>query len=174
MDYILASILRHHSTQLHKVLSYDIACQWSKYLPERLKALPQIVRPQSIGSYITVIPKLHVNAHNPPCPTDYSLNYVDGAGRTDGEAIERTHATTGLLSGSTKQMGPRYRHDALDTHWQRIVGLGKLITLKSSCSDLTHHLIGSLLRILLLMSMRGISNSSPTSRSETFQSGKKW
>ena len=81
---------------------------------------------------------------------DYSLNYVGGAGRTDGEAIECTHATTGLLSGSTKQMGPGYRHDALDTHWQfwnwqKIVGLGKLITLKSSCLDLTHHLIGSLL-----------------------------
>ena len=81
---------------------------------------------------------------------DYSLNYVDGAGRTDGKVIECTHTTTGLLSGSTKQMGPGYHHDALDMHWQfwnwqKIVGLGKLITLKSSCLDLTHHLIGSLL-----------------------------
>ena len=48
---------------------------------------PQIVHSQSIGSYITVIPKLHINAHNPPCPTDYSLNYVDGAGHRDSEAI---------------------------------------------------------------------------------------
>ena len=150
MDYILASILHHHSTQLHKVLSYDITCQWSKYLPERLKALPWIVCPQSIGSYVTVIPKLHINAHNPPCPMDYLLNYVNGASCTVSKAIECTHATTGLLSGSTKQMGPGYCHDALDMHWQfwnwqKIVGLGKLITLKSSCLDLTHHLIGSLL-----------------------------
>ena len=97
MDYILASILCHHSMQLHKVLSYDIACQWSKYLPKRLKALLQIVHHQSIGSYITVIPKLHVNTHNPPCPTDYSLNYVDGVSCTDGEAIELVLPQSGSI-----------------------------------------------------------------------------
>ena len=130
MDYILASMLLHHSPDLHKVISYDIACQWSKHLLERLKALPQKVRPKNVGSYITVIPKLHVNAHNPPCPTDFSLNYVNGAGCTDGEAIEHTHAIMGLLSGSTKQMGPGFCHDTLDTHWQfwnwqQIVGFGE-------------------------------------------------
>lgn len=118
MDYILASILQHHSSALHKVISYDIACQWSKHLLKRLRALPRKIRLKEVGSYITVIPKLHSNAHNPPCPTAYSLNYIDGAGCTNGEAIERTYAATGLLSGSTKQMGPGYRHDSLDTHWQ--------------------------------------------------------
>ena len=150
MDYILTSMLQHHSMKLHKVFSYNIACQWSKHVLGQLMALLWQIQPKSISSYIMVIPKLHVNAHNPPCPTDFSLNYIDSAGRTDGEAIECTHAMTGLLSGSTKQMGPGYRHDALDTHWQfwnwqKIIGLGMLITHKPTSLDLTDCFTGLLL-----------------------------
>jgi len=47
-------------------------------------------------------------------------------------------------------MGPGYRHDALDTHWQfwnwrKIIGLGMLITHKPTSSDLTDCFTGSLL-----------------------------
>lgn len=130
MDYIYASVLKHHDEKLHKVVSYDIACQWDKHLETRISALPPSIRPPSIGSHEAVIPKLHVQAHNPPCPTDYSYNYLPGAGRTDGEGIERTHAATGPVCSSTRQMGPGNRHDALDAHWlfwnwQKIVGMGK-------------------------------------------------
>lgn len=124
-------MLLHHSPDLHKVISYNIACQWSKHLLEWLKALPWKVWPKNVGSYITVISKLHVNAHN-PCPTNISLNYIDGAGHTDGEAIEHTHVMTGQLNGSTKQMAPGFHHDMLDTHWkfwtwQNIVSFGEWI-----------------------------------------------
>jgi len=130
MDYIFASILKHHDTNLHKVVSYNIACQWSVNLPECLAKLPSNIRPPALGSTDIVIPKLHVYSHKLNCQTDYSLNYLRGAGRTDGEGIERTHSNTGPVSASTKQMGPGYHHDSLDWHWthwnwQKFVGLGK-------------------------------------------------
>lgn len=122
--------MKHHSTALHKVITYDIACQWSIYLESRLKKLPPGVRVSEIGSHDDLVPKLHALAHKAPCPTQRSLNYQPGCGRTDGEGIERTHAASGPLSAATKQMGPGYRHDAMDSqwnhwNWRKIVGLGK-------------------------------------------------
>jgi hypothetical protein len=93
---------------------------------ERLKTLPASVCPDNIGSYDVVIPKLHVYSHNLPCPTDFSLNYLPGA----GQGIERVHSMTGPVCASTKQMGLGYRHDQLDAqwlfwNWQQVVGMGK-------------------------------------------------
>jgi hypothetical protein len=34
MDYIFGSILRHKDPRLRKIISYDIVCQWWKYLLE--------------------------------------------------------------------------------------------------------------------------------------------
>lgn len=145
MDYIFASVLRHYSKKLFKVVSYDIACQWSIHLLERLEALPAHVRPEiPEGTLKYAIPKLHIYSHKQPCQTDFSLNLLPGAGRTDGEAIERTHANTGPVCNSTKQMGPGARHDTMDCHWnhwnwQKFIGMGS----SQFCSDINIQLIGS-------------------------------
>lgn len=155
MDYIFASILSHHDPDLHKVISYDIACQWTKNLSDRLPELPVSIRPTDIGSMEAVIPKLHVYSHNPPCPTDYSFNFLEGAGRTDGEGIERTHSNTGPVCASTKQMGPGYRHDAMDAHWmfwnwRKIVGMGEFFCLQLATPALIRYLTGLSLYTKLL------------------------
>jgi hypothetical protein len=129
MDYVFASALKHHNRELQKVISYDIACQWWINLLKCLNKLPLHIRPPPLGPTDVVIPKLHVYSHKLECQTDYSLNYLPGAGRTDGEGIERTHSNTGPVCASTKQMGPGSRHDSLDWHWvhwnwQKIVGMG--------------------------------------------------
>ena len=131
MDYIFASILQHYSTRLQKVVSYDIVCQWYKNLLERLKTLPSQLRPKiKEGSLSYAIPKLHIYSHKPPCQTEFSLNYLPGSARVDGEGIKHTHSNTGPVCNSTKQMGPGSRHDTMDCHWahwnwQKLVGLGK-------------------------------------------------
>lgn len=130
MDYIFASVLRHHNSTLPKVASYDIACQWSKHLISRLKSLPPLVRLVLALHLIRfVIPKLHIHAHTQLCQRTYSLNNLPGAGNTDGEGIERPWANTGPVATSTTEMGPGSRHDTLDDHWghwnwQKLVGLG--------------------------------------------------
>ena len=143
MDYVFASALKHHDRELRKVVSYDIACQWWINLFERLEKLPLHIRPPPLGSTDAVIPKLHIYSHKLQCQTDYSLNYLPGAGRTDGEGIERTHSNTGPVCASTKQMGPGYRHDSLDWHWchwnwQKIVGLGTYYHLFASSITFTN------------------------------------
>jgi hypothetical protein len=77
-----------------------------------------------------VVPKLHLCAHTLLCQRTYSLNYLPGSGRTDGEGVERPWANIGGMATSTREMGPGSRHDTLDDHfgywnWQKLVGLGE-------------------------------------------------
>lgn len=130
MDYVFASALRHHSPKLSKIASYDIACQWSLHLLERLKRLPPLVRLHAILSLSFVIPKLHIYGHKLRCQLAYSFHYHPGVGNTDGEGIERSHAFIGRMGTTTREMGPGSRHDTLDDGWGFWNWL-KLVTLRT-------------------------------------------
>ncbi|KAJ7808144.1 hypothetical protein B0H14DRAFT_3482660 [Mycena olivaceomarginata] len=118
MDYIFGSILRHHDPLLRKSISYDIVCQWSVFLFERLILLPELVQCILILPWLVfVIPKMHIHAHTIACTILFSLNLIPGSGQTDGEGIERPWANVGGIASSTRIMGPGARHDAIDDHW---------------------------------------------------------
>ncbi|KAJ7818598.1 hypothetical protein B0H14DRAFT_2373046 [Mycena olivaceomarginata] len=118
IDYIFASILRHHSPGLRKTISYDIVCQWWKHLMERLLLLPPLVRCAIVlGMMVFVIPKMHIEGHDVDCGALYSLNLIPGSGQTDREGIERPWANIGGIASSTRIMGPGARHDTIDDHW---------------------------------------------------------
>ncbi|KAF8214216.1 hypothetical protein K438DRAFT_1956307 [Mycena galopus ATCC 62051] len=133
MDYLVASFLRHFDIRLFKIFSYDIVCQWSKNVIERLKTLPLLVKftlAKKLAAF--VIPKLHIYGHKLLCQLYFSLNYTPGAARTDGEGIERPWASIGPVATSTSEMGPGSCHDTLDDHWghwnwQKLIGLGDLL-----------------------------------------------
>ncbi|KAK6968964.1 CxC2 domain-containing protein [Favolaschia claudopus] len=133
MDYIFGSILRHLDARLRKIVSYDIVCQWWKYLLERMKQLPPLVRVTMIlALFRFVIPKMHIHAHTMDCQVQFSLNLVPGSGQTDGEGIERPWANIGAIASSTRVSGPGARHDALDDHWNfwnwlKLIGLHALL-----------------------------------------------
>jgi hypothetical protein len=118
MDYIFGSILRHKDPRLRKIISYDIVCQWWKYLLERMQKLPPLVRMTLIlEMFRFVIPKMHIHAHTMECQVKFSLNLVPGSGQTDGEGIERPWASISAIATSTRVSGPGARHDSLDDHW---------------------------------------------------------
>ncbi|KAJ7840488.1 hypothetical protein B0H14DRAFT_3086866 [Mycena olivaceomarginata] len=133
MDYLVVSFLRHFHPHLFKFFSYDICCQWSKYLRDRLKKLPPHIRLVLVLTLVRfVIPKLHIYGHKLLCQLYFSLNYTLGAARTDGEGIERPWASIGPVATSTWEMGPGACHDTLDDHWghwnwQKLIGLRELL-----------------------------------------------
>jgi hypothetical protein len=130
MDYIFWSTLK--ADRPHRVvISYDIACQWSVNLWSRLWHVPEPLQadPGTI-ELVKKVPDFHRPAHKKECQTTMNLQYVEGVGTTDGEAIERSWAGTNPLANSTKEMGPGARHDTLDDHWgdmnwKKIVGMGE-------------------------------------------------
>ncbi|KAK7450187.1 hypothetical protein VKT23_013070 [Stygiomarasmius scandens] len=133
MDYIKASILHHIHILLVLLVSYDIVCQWSKKVIQRLKKLPPLVRLDLTLRIVRfVIPKLHILGHLLSCQEKFSLNFTYGVGQTDAEGIERVWAGLGGVATSLKEMGPGSHHDTLDDHighwnWRKVVGLGDLL-----------------------------------------------
>ncbi|KAJ3964901.1 hypothetical protein EV361DRAFT_975512 [Lentinula raphanica] len=133
MDYAFASFLRHHDPALTKVVSYDIACQWHKNVIRRVKSLPSFIACNlGLQKLKFAIPKLHIHGHQLTCQLKFSLNWLRGAGRTDGEGVERPWAHLGPIASSTRDMGPGLRHGTMNDHfghwnWVKLIGLGALL-----------------------------------------------
>ncbi|KAM6493722.1 hypothetical protein JOM56_010083 [Amanita muscaria] len=136
MDYIFHKSLSDCKIK-DFVISYDIACQWSINLNTRLQRIDSKFADTMFNDRNTrtrfFVPKFHLPAHVARCRTRYSFNYSKDVGRTDGEAPERGWAEINPIASSTKEMGPGYRRDTLDSHfndynWRKIINLGKLRT----------------------------------------------
>lgn len=130
MDYMFLSSLR--GTQYQRlIVSYDIACQWSIHLCERILAFPEDLQLVfSENGVIFVVPKFHLPSHVASCQTAYSYNLTRGAADTDGEAPERGWSDINPASNQTKEMGPGSRRDVIDNlfgDWnhKKLIGLGE-------------------------------------------------
>ncbi|KAJ7840811.1 hypothetical protein B0H14DRAFT_3457824 [Mycena olivaceomarginata] len=136
MDYIFVIILMHLDPRLHKIISYDIVCQWWKNLRDRLlNMLPGTRFVLIMQLFRFVIPKMHIKGHLADCQVEYSLDLVPGSAETDGEAIERPWAHIGGIGTSIREMGPGSREDTLNTHWgswnwDKLIGLGERLRTK--------------------------------------------
>lgn len=130
-DYVVVRSTSHNP-ETKKVASYDIMCQWSVNLQNRLKDFPFKYAERLDRQIVArVVPKFHLAAHKEQCRIDFSLNYEPGVGRSDMEGPERTWF--GLQGGgSTKDQGPGYWSDAMDDkfghwNWSKLVRLGRFI-----------------------------------------------
>ena len=132
MDYLYFSSIRNHSPSA-LVVSYDIACQWSRNLLLRSTTYPsELVGTRATDLRLTfLVPKFHLYAHRTECQINYSFNLTPGVGRTDGESPERGWAAMNPVASSTKEMGPGSRRDTLDDHfgdynWRKVTSLREL------------------------------------------------
>ncbi|KAG1790350.1 uncharacterized protein HD556DRAFT_1310740 [Suillus plorans] len=130
MDYLFFSTMQHSEDIVTLNISYDIACQWSKNLWDRLSKYSSHLRFGRDGKKVTfLIPKFHLPAHIAACQTSFSHNLIKGMGRTDSEAPERGWANINLVATSTREMGPGSRRDTLDDHfgdynWKKVTNFG--------------------------------------------------
>ena len=126
------------------VLSYDIACQYIVKFLERLRQalvlmsdldhidVEDIQRLMKLA-IVPTVPKFHAPAHKRECRVNFSLDYIVGSGRTDGEAVERTWSEQNGLALSTKEMARGHRHDVINYH-HGLVNDRKVTTIGSSLS----------------------------------------
>ncbi|KAF9462998.1 hypothetical protein BDZ94DRAFT_1259836 [Collybia nuda] len=130
MDFLFFSSLLG-SALIEFVVSYDIVCQWSIKLWERMNKYPQHLRfgPDGVRHFVFLVPKFHLPAHVMACQTPFSFNFNAHVGRTDGEAPERGWSHINPVATSTREMGPGSRQDTLDDHfgdwnWKKTVLMG--------------------------------------------------
>ncbi|KAG1769718.1 hypothetical protein EV702DRAFT_1181707 [Suillus placidus] len=135
MDYLVFSALVGFTATMLNI-SYDIACQWSKNLWNRMDSIPahlHIPRSNMVIRYF--VPKFHIAAHVAACQVNFSWNLTKWVGRTDGEAPERGWANANRVASSTKEMGPGTRRDTLDDHfgdwnWKKTTTVGRTLKRK--------------------------------------------
>ena len=115
-DFVLFSTLKGSSLGL--LLSYDIACQWSRNLLKRMRELPEELQldVDAIPGIRYSIPKKHYRVHGPN-HSQYSLNYQEHVGRTYGEGIESQWSHLNPIALSTREMSPGARHEVLNDNW---------------------------------------------------------
>ncbi|THH13992.1 hypothetical protein EUX98_g9660, partial [Antrodiella citrinella] len=114
MDYLVLSTLV--LSLIHRlVLSYDIACQYSKKFDTRRLSYSEDVQ-VNIEAIRWAIPKKHIAVHGKN-HSRFSLNFLRHVGRTYGEGIESAWNYNNPLSGATIEMGLALRHEVLDDHW---------------------------------------------------------
>src|ERR1700678_2805039 len=144
MDYLF-----YHSIQQSPlknfIISYDIACQCSITLKERMFTFDhQFFLFNGVTQVKFFVSKFHLPAPITVCQLNYSFNYGKGVGRTDGEAPERGWSDTNALAPSTREMGPGSRRDTLDYHfgdhnWQKVISTGQTrVDTPTQKRDATH------------------------------------
>ncbi|KAK7015533.1 hypothetical protein VNI00_019094 [Paramarasmius palmivorus] len=129
-DYVFRKALSSFLELLYVLAIYDVACQWFVNLLTRLEKLPPHIRLVNPKMKITPgIGKLHEPGHKQVNHEQYSLNYIPGAGKADGESMERLWGEHNNLGNATKTMGPGSREDQIDAtaggwNWEKYVTLG--------------------------------------------------
>ncbi|KAH6893986.1 hypothetical protein BKA70DRAFT_1320196 [Coprinopsis sp. MPI-PUGE-AT-0042] len=130
MDYIIFSAVRLIILACI-LLTYDIACSWSKKVPQRIAGLPQEIRPNVNVRLEAYVPSWHINGHGQDCQTNYATVYREGTARTCGDEIEGNWSQTNVLGSSVREMGGAARHETLNDHFngsnfRKIVGFRTL------------------------------------------------
>ncbi|KAJ7715054.1 hypothetical protein B0H16DRAFT_1667163 [Mycena metata] len=133
MDFILFSALLN-TIIFYLILSYDIACQYSKNFWARMSSLPDWLSLVIDKARVWFkVPNFHLPPHKPPCHSPYSFHYMWGAGRTHGETVEQNWEFTNGAAASTKMMGLGTRAATLEDlfgfhNWRRLVSWRGIFT----------------------------------------------
>lgn len=129
MDYIFTSSISQVGLRLIAI-SYDVGCQWFTHFWRRAEHLPTHLGLGLTSMLIrALIPKFHLQSHIEACQSVFSFNFFKGAGRADGEGVERNWDELNGQGPSTSEMLPGARWDTLDdccgwVNWRKTMGLG--------------------------------------------------
>ena len=138
------------------LISYDVGCQWYKYLQARLDSYFGFPPFQlaDLEYWKVAVPKFHLSGHGTDCQVLFNLACTKWAGRMDGERIEGGWAQTIGMATWTRESGPYARRNILDDHWNAN-NWGKLLGLRKFWLFLTPQLsLTPLLGTLLYKNLR--------------------
>jgi hypothetical protein len=131
MDFFIISVIIL-TLMTSFIVSYDIACIWSRHFLERAASYvqdhPWLKLPTSLN-LVFLIPKFHLPVHIKRCWSKFSFNYQKYVGRTDGEGIERVWSWLNCIAYSVSMMTAGTWYDTLDdfcsfNNWRRTKSLG--------------------------------------------------
>ena len=116
------------------LLAYDIMCQWIVHHKKRFSEA-QFLNLRDNLLIIPAIGKFHLAAHILECFWKYSLNFISGAGQTDGEIIETLWSNINEASAFIRGMSPAHCQEVLDdlmmdSNWKKLTGMTQFLIAK--------------------------------------------
>ncbi|KAJ7023233.1 hypothetical protein C8F04DRAFT_1193689 [Mycena alexandri] len=117
------------------ILSYDIACQFSKNIWTRMPNLPEKYHLKIDCANIRwMVPNFHLPPHKTGCHSPFSFHWLWGAGCTHGETVEQNREFVNRAAASTKLMALGAGATALEGlfafhNWRRLVAHREWITI---------------------------------------------
>jgi hypothetical protein len=130
MDYSIFKALNFNMEGIEAALiSYDVMCQWSINMMERVNASDYLKLPDNLELKLA-IGLFHIHGHQDTCLARYSPSFIEGSRQIDGETIETLWAPLNEITRSTRGMTTLHRHKVIDNHmndsnWKKLVDLGK-------------------------------------------------
>jgi hypothetical protein len=130
MDYSIFKALDFNMEGIEAALiSYDVMCQWSVHMMERVTRSDYLKKPDSLELRLA-IGLFHIHGHQDACLARYSPSFVKGGRQIDGETIETLWAPLNEISRSTRGMSTSHRREVIDDHmndsnWKKLVDIGK-------------------------------------------------
>ncbi|KIM87974.1 hypothetical protein PILCRDRAFT_3683 [Piloderma croceum F 1598] len=117
MDYIILLAIIS-ITLLRLVITYDIACQWSKNFASWMVEYPEHMHVDLDRVEVrTAVPGFHICAHGADCQRLFSLGLMLWVANTVGKEVESGWAHMNVASPSIQEMGPSNMHESLNDHW---------------------------------------------------------
>ncbi|CAE6415368.1 unnamed protein product [Rhizoctonia solani] len=139
-DFVFGSVLNMAAQRGIKGIGihYDIMCHYLVNMWARFKHLEpslRVITPHTFRTFITAIPKFHLAGHTDGCFARFSLNFIKGVGRLDGEGNERCWANLNHAAGCTCERSPGSRVELIEHimsqwNWAKETGLARWIVKK--------------------------------------------
>ncbi|VDC07778.1 unnamed protein product [Peniophora sp. CBMAI 1063] len=142
IDYILSGAMTFIRAP-EVTVSYDVVCQYSKNLTERLGKIrgvrvvwtgaQRLLSLANSGALTYVVPKFHLYAHKIWCQIRLAYLWLRGTGLTDGETPERVWAGANPAAASLREMGPGGMNDVMDDmagswNWRKLCEIANSLT----------------------------------------------
>lgn len=122
------------------MLIYDIACQYSVHLRDRIGT--QLPAGLSIDNAIGLF---HVHAHKEQCFFQYATSFIPGSGITAGEILESLWSNLNSISPTVRTATLAHRAEMLDDHasdsnHKKLLGMTQYLydRYRESCANLEH------------------------------------
>jgi hypothetical protein len=133
MDYAICQVLKQFPRHDKALIIYDICCQWVVHFRERVSESEFLDLWNSM-EVTGAVGKWHLAAHILECFSKFSLNFVEGAGETDGEILETLWSVLDEVAGLTQAMSVAHRQEVLDAYmqdsnWRKIIRMGRELLL---------------------------------------------
>ncbi|KAN0139578.1 hypothetical protein V8E53_002607 [Lactarius tabidus] len=87
----------------HPLISYDVMCQWSIHMMERVNSSNYLKLPDNLELKLA-IGLFHIHGHQDTCMARYSPSVIKGSQQIDGKTIEMLWAPLNEITRSTRGM----------------------------------------------------------------------